>query len=349
LQKSTRCSSSLDNHYFGIGENQLQFKNINEYINFLDIALLFKEECALDIENISSKVAGISHQEILNHVSKLFPFLIDIEQNNKNSLDDRYSRNLFYYSLFSEKPFDVQNRIELKHVTIIGCGGIGNMVSHILATSGVGNLLLVDDDTIELSNLTRQIMFSECHLGENKTKVLKDELLKKNSSVNINTLNLRISSEKHLEEISPQTDIIVLSADYPKEIALWVNNFCVRKSIPFLNCGYMNDIAVIGPFVEPGKTSCYECNDLSLFDSADSSIASRESEINKDFKIASFASVNHISAAYCANDIIRFLGGYGRPLSENKRLGICTNRFKTIEVVLEKDKDCPCCAKIQSE
>lgn len=349
LQRSTRCSSSLGNHFFGIGENQLKFENTKEYIDFLNVALIFKEAFPLDIDLISNRLELVAHQEIFNQLNKLFPFLISAEDNYKNSIDDRYSRNIFYYSLFSKQPFDVQTNLESKHVTIIGCGGVGNMVSHILATSGVGNLLLVDDDIIELSNLTRQVMFSESHLGENKTKVLKMQLSEKNSLINIDTLNSKITNKKDLEKLSIETDVIVLSADYPKEIVLWVNTFCIEKSIPFINCGYMNDIAVIGPFVNPGKTSCYECNDFSLTDSSDHLIASRENKINKNFKIASFATVNHISSSLCANDVIRHLGGYGKPLSENKRLGVCTNHFKTIEVELSQNKDCPCCSKIQGK
>ncbi len=346
LQKTTRCCSNAGQHYFGIGENQILFTDVEEYNLFLQFSLIFKKGFSLDLSSIREKLDFLSDEKIIQFSNKIYPFLIACEDNEKIHLEDRYSRNILYYSLFSKSPFFVQSNIESKHVTILGCGGIGNLVSHILATSGVKKITLIDDDVIELSNLTRQIMFTEDDLGRKKTSILKNQLIKRNPSIFVDEINAIVTGEESVSCIPSDTDVVVLSADHPEQIALWVNRFCIDNLIPFVNCGYMNDIAILGPFIIPGETSCFECNDFSLVKGNDK-ISSLESEVNQGFKIASFAPVNHISASLCANDIIRYLGGYGKPLSLSKRLAVCTNHFETLEVTFTPNKECRCCAKIQ--
>lgn len=93
-----------------------------------------------------------------------------------NEIDwaDRYSRHSLFYQISGARPAAVQDRLAHKHVAIVGCGGIGNLVAVHLATAGVGQLTLVDDDDVELSNLTRQIMFAESDIGCSKAKTLQD-------------------------------------------------------------------------------------------------------------------------------------------------------------------------------
>ena len=152
-------------------------------------------------------------------------------------------------------PPDCQIKLGSSRVGILGCGGIGNLIASQLTTSGVGKLLLVDDDVIELSNLTRQIMFTEADIGLKKCHVLSRELQRRNSSVTVNSIELQIRQFSDLD-ILPDCDLWILSADQPASLASWFNRWSIKTHCPFLAVGYVEDIATIGPFVLPLRSSC---------------------------------------------------------------------------------------------
>ena len=98
----------------------------------------------------------------------------------------QFDQNL---GIINQKTFDdIQN----KHVLIVGLGGLGGHLAHTLVRFGFLKLTLVDYDTFELSNLNRQLFSTHQNLGQNKVDVIKDELLKINPKVVIQTFSKRI-------------------------------------------------------------------------------------------------------------------------------------------------------------
>lgn len=180
-----------------------------------------------------------------------------------SSVDHRYSRNFLHFGLYGNNPQRTQNLLFSSTVTVLGCGGIGNHIAHALATSGVGHIALVDHDCVELSNLTREIMFTEDDIGKYKVHVLKQSLEQRHQGINISTWLLKIQKHTDLKGL-PESDLIVVSADHPPNIGMWVNEYCVSQRKSYIMVGYINDISVIGPFYIPGKTSCYACKNLVL-------------------------------------------------------------------------------------
>ena len=88
-----------------------------------------------------------------------------------------------------------QSLIEESCVLIIGIGGTGGEVAKNLSLLGVGKLILVDMDTIEFSNLNRQLLFSRADIGKNKAKIAKKVIKKRyNSTLNIETFSEPIQS-----------------------------------------------------------------------------------------------------------------------------------------------------------
>lgn len=259
--------------------------------------------------------------------------------------ENRYSRNHLYYSYMNALLTEVQNNLSNSNVTIIGCGGIGSNIAYILATSGVGNICLIDNDVIELSNLTRQIMFTEADIGKKKTIVLKRELLKRNSSINITINELELKSQKDLKKIQ-KSDLFIISADNPLGIMTWINNYCVENKQAYLNIGYINDISVIGPFYIPGKTACLACQDLMPnYKDSNNIIDKICSNINSQFKSASFPGVNGVSASYAFNDIVKFLGKFGNILSINRRVGIHSSKTEFEFQPLTLNPECSICSE----
>ncbi|MBJ9324953.1 ThiF family adenylyltransferase [Citrobacter freundii] len=256
----------------------------------------------------------------------------------------RYSRNYLHYQSYGVDPDIVQEKLRKSTVVIFGCGGIGNHTSVILATAGVGNIILIDNDQIEKNNLTRQVLFVEDDIGCNKTEVIKRELIKRNSEISIIEMPIQIKDYSDLDKI-PEADIWVISADYPFNLINWVNKHCVKVNQPYINAGYVNDIAVFGPLYIPGKTGCYECQKVvaKLYGSENKTIDNQIKEINNRFKPATFAPINNIAAALCAGDVIKFIGQYSEPLSLNKRIGVWSDEIKIHYQSMSRSPICSVC------
>jgi len=94
---------------------------------------------------------------------------------------ERYSRQL----LVPGFELEGQERLLQAKVLVVGCGGLGALAAQYLAGAGVGRLLLVDPDIVEISNLPRQIAYTEADLGLAKSEVLARRLLAMNSSLRV--------------------------------------------------------------------------------------------------------------------------------------------------------------------
>ncbi|EJC0271706.1 ThiF family adenylyltransferase [Salmonella enterica] len=258
---------------------------------------------------------------------------------------NRYSRNHLYYNYMRATPSTVQNKIKNSSVTIIGCGGIGNNLAYFLSTSGVGKITLVDNDFVEVSNLTRQVLFSENDVGLDKAEVVKREILKRNTEVEVFIKKMEITSKDSLSELD-KTDLYIVSADSPFQLMDWVNQYCVDNEQAYVNVGYINDISVIGPFYIPNKTSCYKCAEITPRYDRKGDIDDLCSEINGKFKAATFPGVNGVAASYAFNDIIKYLGGFGDILSVNKRIGIHSSKCSFEFQDIKKNPRCKVCAMV---
>ncbi|WP_041380010.1 HesA/MoeB/ThiF family protein [Photorhabdus laumondii] len=332
---------------FGVGSKQQIIENYLKWKNLVKVSSLLKlptHEKEIT-ETIKSNLPEICDNEIKEIISFLDEnhALMDFNEYNQN---DRYSRNYLFYRYAGAIPSLVQDRIKKSTVTIIGCGGIGNHISYLLSTSGVGKITLIDDDTIELSNLTRQVLFSQNDIGRKKTEVLERELNKRNSETNIETINMFISSINDLYKI-PRSDLFIVSADHPFELINWINEFCVKERQAYINIGYINDISVIGPFYIPNKTSCIKCQNIMPEYHPKDDILEHIENVNKDFKAATFPSVNGVAASYAFGDIMKYLGSFGNILSTNKRIGIHSLSIKIEEQSIHKNDKCDVCSQKQ--
>ena len=80
---------------------------------------------------------------------------------------------------------EAAEQLEKAHVAILGIGGVGGYVAEALARSGIGHLTLIDNDTISLSNLNRQIIATVDHIGEYKTDVMRERILSINPKAQV--------------------------------------------------------------------------------------------------------------------------------------------------------------------
>merc|ERR1711977_380205 len=136
---------------------------------------------------------------------------------------ERYSRQI----IMENVGIEGQEKIMNTSISIIGCGGLGTTAAQYLTMSGIGSILLVDDDSVCLSNLNRQTLFSESDLGKNKAEVLKKNLKKINSESKLISLPKKINKRnisKFLEKYR-----IILDCSDNFENRYLVNQYAFQK------------------------------------------------------------------------------------------------------------------------
>ena len=242
--------------------------------------------------------------------------------------NSRYSRPALYYELSGADAAVVQDKLSKKHVAILGCGGIGSVVAVNLVTAGIGEVSLVDDDMIEESNLTRQFLFANSDIGRPKVEILKERLQERAQHTKINTYNFLIKDELS-SQLIPHSDLMVVSGD-SSNIVQHVNKYAFKQFVPFICAGYIEDIAVVGPLVVPGKGRCTECFDKTYAKDnilPDKKLGHLVANINKNYQAPSNGPLNMLAASLASLDIIKFLGGFGQPHSLGKRVGLWTHDF----------------------
>jgi len=134
-------------------------------------------------------------------------------------------------------------------------GGLGNPVSLYLATAGIGRLTLVDDDVVSLSNLHRQILFTENDIGLSKAEVAGKSLRHRNTDVEIISVNDRLTAE-NADKYVYGHDLVIIGSDNLDSRYL-VNDMCCRYRIPFINASVLGGEGEFTFFdIENG---CYRC------------------------------------------------------------------------------------------
>jgi molybdopterin/thiamine biosynthesis adenylyltransferase len=333
--------------HFGFGSIQKKIKNKKLQKIILNVAAYWKTPRKIDevlnfLTSLDLNGTDYSPMQIIE-IFKDGNYLIDSSCYNP---DNRYSRHFLYYNLSGASASGLQDILASKKVIILGCGGIGNIISLSLATAGVGELILIDSDIIEISNLTRQIMFEEKDTGKKKIEILKKALLKRNSEIKVSTMDLIINSFEDLFSL-PNSDLIILSADKPNSLITWVNNYSVKNNIPYINVGYVMDIAVWGPFVIPGETGCWDCRPLiAQNESYENEVTNLIKAINKNNQVPSIGPINMMAASHALIDVLKYLGGFGTIASLNKRIGIWTHNLTIEYQDCSKNKECKTCSHL---
>ncbi len=141
-------------------------------------------------------------------------------------------------------------------VLIVGCGGLGSPAAFALASSGIGGLGLVDFDTVEISNLNRQIMHSTSRIGMPKVQSAEIFLRQINPNVRLEAYNTRIS-KGNVRDIISSYDIIIGGLDnLPSRYIL--NDACYDAKKPMIEAGAL-DISGLVTTIIPDVGHCYRC------------------------------------------------------------------------------------------
>jgi molybdopterin/thiamine biosynthesis adenylyltransferase/rhodanese-related sulfurtransferase len=165
---------------------------------------------------------------------------------------DRYSRHI----LLPEVGVEGQQKLLDAKVLLLGAGGLGSPAALYLAAAGVGTLGIVDDDTVDLSNLQRQVIHTTGRVGEPKVDSAAETIADINPDVEVVKHQVRLDSSNVVELIEPY-DIVVDGLDnFPTRYLL--NDASVRLRKPVVSAsilGFDGQLSVFKPYEGP----CYRC------------------------------------------------------------------------------------------
>jgi bacteriocin biosynthesis cyclodehydratase domain-containing protein len=265
---------------------------------------------------------------------------------------ERFDRQLRYFSDLGHRggvtPSECQARLRDAHVVVLGVGGLGGRVAWELACCGIGHLLLIDGDRVELSNLNRQIQYTEAENGSRKVDAMAARLRAFNAGVHVATVARRMESQVQLADYIAGADVVVDTADWPAfEIESWCNAACFEAGIPHIGMAQIPPTVRIGPLYVPGVTGCHECQRIAwrraypLFDIA------IEQRKGKPYTAATLGPASGLIGAQIGMDILHFITGLAKPASLNTA---CLYDLRTMEVRRElvvREPDCPVCSSQQ--
>lgn len=163
---------------------------------------------------------------------------------------ERYARHL----VLAEVGGPGQQRLKAARVAIVGMGGVGGPAALYLAAAGVGSLRLIDDDTVGLSNLQRQITFTTPDIGRAKVEAGADVLTALNPHVLMEPVTERLSDANAARLIEGCDVVIDGTDDFIARLA--VNRACVAAGIPLVSGALGRWSGQVGVFA--GRP-CYRC------------------------------------------------------------------------------------------
>lgn len=175
---------------------------------------------------------------------------------------ERYGRGRAYFRWMDLSPrantWEPQVALRQARVTVVGVGGTGGHAAMALAASGVGRLHCVDFDIVELSNLNRQVLFTEADIGRPKVEAAVVRLREINRDIEVTAEDLHIGGVDDVMPLAKGCDVLVLTADQPTEVRDWTNRACLSTGTPWVDAGYHGPLVTFGVY-RPGQGPCYEC------------------------------------------------------------------------------------------
>ncbi len=239
----------------------------------------------------------------------------------------RYSRQI----LLPDVDVDGQEKLLQASVLIIGLGGLGSPVAMYLAAAGVGELILVDDDAVELSNLQRQIIHTTESLGQSKVSSAACAIKKLNPDIKTIAINRRLQAEELTQQIATVDAVVDCSDNFSTRFA--VNKACVSEGVPLISGAAIRLEGQIAVFdTRLPHSPCYRC----LYDEQD------DEQLNCATS-GVLAPLVGVIGAMQALEAIKVLCGFGAPLIG--KLQCYDARYgQWREIKLLRDEQCPDCS-----
>ena len=239
----------------------------------------------------------------------------------------RYSRQI----MLPEIEIAGQEALLNARVLIVGLGGLGSPVALYLGAAGVGTLVLADFDTVDATNLQRQIAHTTADVGALKAKSAQANIAALNPGVTVETITERLESTA-MKSVIDGVDLVVDCTDN-FDVRYEISDACVATATPLVSgaaIGLEGQLMVYDPRVP--DTPCYRC----LYDGAD------DRQLNCAEAGVAAATVGVIGTLQ-ASEAIKILAGYGESLVSH--LLVWDAKYMDFrKLKLKRDPDCPGCS-----
>ncbi len=226
---------------------------------------------------------------------------------------------------------DGQQRIAAGTVLLIGAGGIGCAAATYLASSGVGHLVIADFDTVDASNLGRQVLYTPDDVGKRKVEVAAKRLGALNPDIRITAITERLQGEALAEAVA-SSDVVLDGCDN-FATRFQVNDACVaagRRLISGAAIRLEGQMAVFGPDYETAP--CYRC----LYAEADESMDSCAGN-------GVLSPVPGVIGTMMAVEALKYFAGIESDTSSLHLYDAAATEFQSLRI--QKREDCPACAE----
>jgi molybdopterin-synthase adenylyltransferase len=240
----------------------------------------------------------------------------------------RYSRHI----LLPEFGIEGQEKLLAAHALVIGAGGLGSPAAMYLASGGTGRITLADGDSVDLTNLQRQILHTTAAVGRAKAYSGKDTLAQLNPEVEVTAIPERLEGERLAQLVASADVVLDCSDNFATRHA--VNRACVKYRKPLVSGASVRFDGQVSVFdLRHAEAPCYNC--LFPEDTAP--------EETRCAVMGVFAPLTGIIGAVQAAETLKLLAGTGESLNGRMLLLDCL-RMEWRSVRLFKDPACKVCS-----
>ncbi len=245
---------------------------------------------------------------------------------------DRYSRHLVMPQVGSEG----QRKLLASRMLLVGLGGLNSPAALYLAAAGVGTLGLLDDDSVERSNLQRQVIHSDCRIGEKKIHSARTAITALNPDIDIKIFDQRVDSTNAASLVKGWDVVIDGTDNFPARYVL--NEACLQHRIPLVYGGVMRfqgQVAVFWPAgVSPDQSwPCFQCAFPHAPATADAPSCAEAGVLGV---------LPGITGTLQASEALKLVLGIGEPLT-NRLLMFDALNMDFRQTALKSRADCPAC------
>lgn len=263
----------------------------------------------------------------------------------------KFRRNIHFIEEYAESHEDLLKMwqsITGATVLIVGLGAVGTWTAANLAQCGVGKIILMDGDTVDVTNLHRQYGFCSADIGKKKVDVLARRLAEFNSQLEI-IKSYNFLNENNLSEFDNlPINLIINCADKPNvdTTSLFIGEYAMRRAIPhIIGGGYNLHLSLIGQTVLPGKSACVKCFEKTLEEENKIDSSKVKKLAVKNRKVGSFAPMCSIIASFIGMEAVKILSDKIPPANINRR-----GEFNIFDMNItyknyERRNDCEWCGK----
>ncbi len=260
----------------------------------------------------------------------------------------RYDRQLRYFADLAPGGLSApacQSRLREAQVLVLGVGGLGSWAAISLACCGVGELTLVDGDSVELSNLNRQLLYTEDDVGRPKANAAAAAIARFNPGIAVVPVARTLGTPGEIARAVRGSSLVVDAADRPAhDIERWVNSACFEHGVPYITMSHFPPFARVGPLYVPGETGCFNCQERAYRRSYELYDHIVDQRRGSPSPAATLGPVCAFVGGQVALDVVHQLTGLCRPASKGVVRLFDTRTLTVSDEPVPRDPHCEVCA-----